>query len=218
MPPKLEEIMEVFLLSLRNKLEVFQNPTTKAPLKGAFFIGGAFFSILSIISFSLLKPNTTSIEYISAGDTLGSSNNKSITVEIAGAVVTPGVYRFDSLSRVGDLINSAGGFLTSADSEFINKQVNLARLLKDGEKIFVPFKGESNMSNSVKESLLILKININTASQAELETLPGIGGVYAKKIIDYRMQNGSFEKIEDIKKISGIGDTLFNKIEELIEI
>jgi len=136
---------------------------------------------------------------------------KEIKVEVSGAVKNPGVYTFEVGTRVEEALKAAGGVLETAD--LTKMEVSLASQLIDGQKIFVPlrmtvFEKEANSS----------KINLNQASLEELEKLPGIGEVLAQRIIDYRNQNGPFENIEDIKKVSGIGEKKFEAIKDLIRV
>jgi competence protein ComEA len=132
-----------------------------------------------------------------------------ITVHVTGAVATPGLYLLPQDSRVNDAIKSAGGFLANADKSF----VNLAAPVKDGDKINVP---------ELMPGLAIggtgLQVNINSATEPELENLPGIGPTLAQKIIDYRTQYGFFATIDDIKKVPGIGDSIFKEIQSLITV
>lgn len=154
-----------------------------------------------------------------------------IIVHITGEVKSWGVIDLEAGSRVIDAVNKAGGFTDDADTE----RVNLAYVLTDGIKIYIPSKNEtqddgsnfipyitSESGNNViaeenavnkKASLLV---NINRATQTELETLPGIGPSIALKIILYREKNGDFSTIEDVKNVSGIGDNKFENIKGLI--
>lgn len=131
-----------------------------------------------------------------------------IFVDIDGAVNKPGVYELMQGDRVIDAIEAAGGLAEDAYTKNLNK----ARVLVDGEKIYILTLGE--LKNDSEDSSLI---NINTASINELTSLPGIGEVYAKRIIDYRNVK-PFGSIEEIKNIEGIGDKTFEKIKELITI
>ena len=138
-----------------------------------------------------------------------------ICVQVAGAVLKPGVYELPSNSRVYAAIEAAGGLLDSADDSDINQ----ASYLEDGQKIYV-------YSTEEKETMLLSEetseddglINLNTATEAELMTLPGIGQSKASQIISYRDANGDFTSIEDIKNVSGIGDGIFKQINSLIKI
>lgn len=154
-------------------------------------------------------------------------NNK-IVIYITGAVKNEGIYEIKENSRIADGIEIAGGLTEDANIE----NINLAYILEDGMKIHIPSKKENfneiqdntneyitkensnteNLKNSNK------KININTATQTELETLPGIGPSIALKILSYRRENGKFNTIEDIKKVNGIGDNKYSKIKDLIKV
>ncbi len=145
---------------------------------------------------------------------------KPIVVYITGAVPRPGVYALAQGSRVQDAISAAGGFLADADKTGLN----LARALEDGEQLDIAYTSGSSPvigtpipapTEAPSNSELI---NINTASQTELESLPGIGPTTAQKIIAYREANGPFAKIEDIVNVSGIGPGTFEKIKDLITV
>ena len=146
-----------------------------------------------------------------------------IIVYVCGAVKENKVVKLKENSRICDAIEAVGGFTKEAD--LIN--INLAYILEDGEKIYVPKKGEeisaknnyySNFQNYSSSYEKSNKININTATQTELETVPGIGPSSALKIINYREEHGKFNTIEDIKNVSGIGDAKFKKIKDYISI
>lgn len=153
-----------------------------------------------------------------------------IVVYITGAIKNEGVYEIKENSRIADIIEVAGGLTDEADI----KNINLASVLDDGVKIYIPkindseneiidninshIYKEDNSYKSTNYNKIKSKININSASQTELECLPGIGTSTAKKIIDYRKENGKFNRIEDIKKVSGIGESKFEKIKELIKV
>ncbi|MFL0267807.1 helix-hairpin-helix domain-containing protein [Candidatus Clostridium radicumherbarum] len=153
-------------------------------------------------------------------ETMQKTENKMVTVYIQGEVKKPGVYSLSSGSILNDLVKAAGGFTEKAAPD---TKLNLAKKLKDEDYVFVPEKSEeiSNNSNSAavssnnKESK---KININTASAAELDTLPGIGPTTAQKIIDYREKNGQYTSIDDLKKIGGVGDKTLDKFRDNIDI
>lgn len=130
-----------------------------------------------------------------------------IQVYVTGAVVSPGVYELPAGSRLQDAVNAAGGFMPDAAKE----QVNLAAPLWDGAQVHIPHTVESNRSQSGR-------ININTASAEELETLPGIGPTTAQKIVEYRLQYGPFRTIQDIQNVPGIGPTTFAKIQDYITV
>ena len=152
-----------------------------------------------------------------------------IVVHISGEVVNQGVISLNENSRIIDAINRAGGLTSKAD---ISK-VNLAYILEDAQKIYIPsvdekeeegyilersgnteiVKSSGNSENKKEKKIMI---NINTASVEELQQLVGIGNSTATKIVDYRKENGKFNSIEDIKNVSGIGEAKFNKIKDSI--
>ena len=139
----------------------------------------------------------------------GEQSNKDIYVDIDGAVINPGVYKLVDGSRVNDAIILAGGLRDNA----ITKNLNKARILVDGEKVYIYKEGEIEVITSGDNDL----IDINSASIDSLMSLPGIGEVYAKRIIDYR-KNKAFSSIDEIKNIEGIGDKTFEKIKDMITI
>ena len=143
-----------------------------------------------------------------------------IIVQIAGAVPRPGVYALAKGSRVQDAISAAGGFLAEADKTGIN----LARALDDGEQLEIPYAEGSSpvlgtpLPASTESTSSTELIDINTASLAELDSLPGIGPTTAQKIIDYREQNGPFLTKEDIINVSGIGPGTYERLKDLITV
>ena len=145
-------------------------------------------------------------------------NRNKIVVYICGAVKESKVITLEENSRICDAIDAVGGLTTDADIT----NINLAYILEDGEKIYIPKDGEEiqniSSSSSTNSSTINSKININKATQTELETIPGVGPSTALKIINYREENGKFSNIEDIKNISGIGDSKFNNIKEYISV
>ena len=158
-------------------------------------------------------------------------NTNKIIVYIAGEVKNQGIYEMEETSRIADIIDKAGGLTEKADIQ----NINLAFVIEDGMKIYIPSTEEIKVIEDNTESYITKensdteeviktekstksKININTATQTELETLPGIGPSIALKIIEYRKENGKYVNIEDIKNVSGIGENKFSKIKELIKV
>jgi len=139
-----------------------------------------------------------------------------LRVYVSGAVATPGVYTLPPRSLVNDALKAAGGAAADADLE----KINLAQELRDQQQIHVPRKGEAapQQPTTGPGSPAAKKININTATLAELDTLPKIGPATAQHIIDYRAKNGPFKKIEDLKNVSGIGDATFDGLRDLITV
>lgn len=142
-----------------------------------------------------------------------------VFVHICGAVNKPGVYELEEGSRVIDGINMAGG----VNEEACPDAVNLAKEVSDGEKVYIPTKKEasdgvfetSNVELSLKGAS---KININTANEAKLCEITGIGATRAKAIIQYREGHGGFKSVEELKNVTGIGEKTFEKIKEEITV
>jgi competence protein ComEA len=139
-------------------------------------------------------------------------------VHITGEVNEPGVYSLPEGATVLDAIQAASGETEKSAAEALN----LAAVLTDGQRIYIPsnedtaqtFETEQRSSEIISTSL----VNINTATKSELEALPGIGPVLAQAIIDYRTNNGFFLAEEDLIKVSGIGNVLFQSLQELITV
>ena len=153
-----------------------------------------------------------------------------VVVHVIGEVNNPGVVTLKEGSRIIDAINKAGGKTEEADLS----KINLAYIVEDGTQIYIPRINENlnqvnlisdgagigviiNDSN-MEENKVEVKVNINTANKEKLETLPGIGETTAQKIIDYREANGKFKTIEDIKNVSGIGDTKYDSLKDKITV
>jgi len=162
-------------------------------------------------------PRPTPIEIIEPTP-VPASTPAEIGVYVVGAVLNPGVYFLPQGSRVDDALEAAGGPTDEADLV----RVNLVKRVCDEEQIYVPRLGEENPPlpppSGSSGGQAGGKIDINTATAAELETLPGIGPVRAQRIVDYRKANGPFTAIEDIKNVRGIGDAIFADIEDLITV
>ena len=135
-----------------------------------------------------------------------------IMIHIVGAVYTPDVYSLPAGSRVIDAVRLAGGYTAYADLE----RVNLVAPLHDGQQVFIPRVGEEFTPawNAAASGL----ININTATNAQLQTLPQIGDARANSVIAFRETNGPFARIEDLMLVTGIGDAIFNGLRELITV
>ena len=140
-----------------------------------------------------------------------------IVVDISGAVKKPGVYTFERGSRVNEAIESAGGYTKLADRDWISKNINLATKLVDAQKIYIAKIGESGIVSGVSQSTtanLSAKININSATEAELDSLPGIGEVRTGKIIAGR----PYSSIEELLSKKILGEGTFAKIKNLISV
>ena len=139
-----------------------------------------------------------------------------LIIDVTGEVVSPGVYELPAGSRVIDAIKAAGGVRPKAALS----DLNLARVIKDGEQIYVDpiYKAGTSVRYGSKAATPRGPININRASASELDSLDGIGPVIAKRIIAYRTANGPFIALEDLLKVSGIGDAKFAQFKEKIRV
>ena len=137
-----------------------------------------------------------------------------IFVDVTGAVNNPGVYSLKGSSRVIDAIKAAGDSAPGADLSTIN----LARVLNDGEQIYVDSTVVNTSGKRVSKKLPTGPININRATASQLDRLDGIGPVIAGRIVEYRKVNGSFLTVEDLQKVSGIGAAKFAQIKSKVRI
>ena len=139
-----------------------------------------------------------------------------LIIDVTGEVVSPGVYELPAGSRVIDAIKAAGG----ARPKAALSDLNLARIIKDGEQIYVDpiYKAGASIRTGSKAAVPRGPININRASASELDSLDGIGPVIAKRIIAYRTTNGAFLAVEDLLKVSGIGDAKLAQFKEKIRV
>jgi competence protein ComEA len=150
------------------------------------------------------------------------TGSDTIFVHILGAVRSPGLYELKRGSRAVDVVAAAGGFTKSADQA----SVNLARFLTDGEQIVVPVIGEApttaatpgGASGPVLGSVGAAKVNLNTADETTLETLPRVGPAMAARILAWRTHNGRFTSIDDLKSVTGIGDKTFADLKDLVTV
>ena len=140
-----------------------------------------------------------------------------ITVDVKGAVKTPGIYDLPVGSRINDAVQKAGGLTDNADS----KSINLAQKISDEALVYVPTKGEdisqatqSNASHSKENK----KVNLNKASLEELKQVKGLGAKRAQDIIDHRDSNGKFKSVDELKKVSGIGEKTIEKLKEYVTV
>ncbi|OGK26488.1 hypothetical protein A3D76_02120 [Candidatus Roizmanbacteria bacterium RIFCSPHIGHO2_02_FULL_37_9b] len=152
-------------------------------------------------------------------------NNNKISVDLSGAVEKSDVYEVSSGARLKDILILAGGLSQDADRQFFSKNFNLARLLKDQEKIYIPTEEEiqggeiQNTQNSFSDPAVDVlgasnKVNINSGSMDQLDTLPGVGKVTAGKII----QNRPYASIDDLLNKKIVGKSVFEKIKDLVKL
>ena len=194
---------------------------------------------LALGAFFLLKPSTpepakeTNLQTEVAAVSKDSSSEKEvrkeekedpleqdqITVDVKGAVKSPGIYDLPVGSRVHDVVQKAGGLTEEADS----KSLNLAQKVSDEALVYVPTKGEEGVSQQTgsgtspstsKEK----KVNLNKASLEELKQVKGLGGKRAQDIIDHREANGKFKSVDELKKVSGIGAKTIEKLKDYVTV
>lgn len=189
---------------INSLLDQYKIPIALSIIGVILIIGGIFSSGLN-----KSKPKSYPKESIVT------SEQAQISIDVSGAVLNPGVYKLSSDSRIEDAVRSAGGFSDNADKEYISKSINLAQKISDGSKIYIPKVGDTQtgISFSVGSSNT-QKVNINTASQQELENLPGIGAVTADKIIAGR----PYQDIKDLVSKKVIGNSLFEKINDQLVV
>ena len=177
--------------------------------------GGIFLSI---------RPQASNFELVdgSRGDsTIALSSN--LIVEVSGAVNSPGVFELASDARVEDALNSAGGINEEAESIWVEKYLNRAAFVTDGQKIYIPWQGEAvsdsnqegyQTGSEVLSSVNQAVVNINTASQSELESLPGIGPVYAQKVID----NRPYSDVSELLVKKAVTQKIYNENYERLSV
>lgn len=195
-------ILLVILLAISLMFKVFYTPTNKE------------IALADEVFDTSLEVQESSAEVESTGK---------LYVDIKGAVKVPGMYEVTSDMRVLNVIDLAGGLTSEAD----DKQINFAQKVEDQMIVYIPKEGEElseslatlpsqgNQSNQGQEED---KVNLNQATKEELMTLNGVGEKKAEKIIDYREENGSFQKIEDLKNVNGFGEKSFESLKTSITI
>ena len=149
------------------------------------------------------------------------SDVRQVGVDVEGAVASPGLYLVSADARVNDAVAAAGGMTSDADRQ----RVNLAQKVEDGMQVYVPSREEAPAATGTtttgagqasSSGVSKGKVNLNTASAEELQTLSGIGPSLSQRIIDYRQANGPFKSVDDLRKVSGIGDTRFKSLKDLV--
>lgn len=192
-------------LDWKEKIEKFKLPIGLSLVGIVLIVGGIFASGLN-----RSKPKEFPKE------SLVQQTSKLISVDVSGAVMKPGVYRLSEDSRIENAVATAGGFSQDANKEYISKSLNMAQKLSDGSKVYVPFEGEQ--AGGVQGGGVVAgtntsanaKVNINTATQAELEALPGVAATRASSIISGR----PYQTIEDLLSKKILPKSVFDKIKD----
>jgi len=173
--------------------------------------------VVATSAFFVVRGTSQEIEVVAPELTVTESVAE-VTVDVAGAVNKPGVYSLPINSRVIDALKAAGDTLKGADLS----DINLARVIKDGEQVYIypPQKGGSSVRVSPQRAKAkeTGPIALNRASARELESLDGIGPVLAARIVAYRKVNGPFLNVEDLLKVSGIGTAKFGQFKEKLRV
>lgn len=227
----LEEELRVIILQRKDLLKKAVLPLLLAAALLLFFLGGGDDSVtISDESDDITVSEdgiSSDIDVTDEGTLETATGSMTIYVDIGGEVNSPGVYEVSEGTRLFQVIEKAGGLTEEADIDVINR----AEAVYDGQKILIASyeetegrakatntDGSANNSASQTYSADDEKVNINTADSVTLQTIPGIGPSKADRIIEYRNSEGRFNKIEDIKNISGIGDKTFDSIKKYITV
>lgn len=188
-------------------------------LVGLILLGSGLFFIKSGLNFG-----GTKVEVLS--ESIDSDNSNNVTAEISGEVITPGVYKVPSGGRIDDLLILAGGLTAKADREWTDKYLNRAAKVSDGQKVYIPSVGQQSKVLSAKNGVgdqtisstfspdSNAKININSASLDQLDSLPGIGQVYGQNIIEHR----PYSNVSELSSKGVLKTSVYDKIKDLITI
>lgn len=183
--------------------------------------------VLFTVGYQFANHQQSDVELVDKSDDESTFKEAGPVVHVDGAVEKPGLYKLPPGSRVDDAIKQAVP-LPDADIS----SLNLAALLKDGQKLIVARKAavvpeqgsvaQSGQTQTTTKTVTAAKagglVNINTAGVAELDTLPGIGPALAERIVQYRQANGTFQSVDDLKNVSGIGDKKFSELQDKVTV
>ncbi len=199
-----EELPSLLLATLKKNLLV----------SGLILLGVTF---LVIGLFQIFSSPKNDIEFQQASNKpdTSTSTGSEIVADVSGAVMSPGVYKFKSGARIQDALVSAGGLSSSADRDYVSKSINLASPLKDGVKIYIPKVGDAVKAVPQSSSVLSAStqgISINNSTSEELDSLPGVGPVTAKKIIEAR----PYSSIEELQERKIVSAKVYNEIKDKI--
>lgn len=197
---------------------------TSSQKRALFIVAGLAIALAVALLFGAqAKPIVSSIKAAPDGaqgssqtNSESRSSNYSLVVDVQGQVQNPGVYQLPDGSRVGDAIKAAGGVREGSDTT----SVNLARFLEDGEQIYLSGLGPDgeSLQSAGGASFARGRLNLNRATENELDGLPGVGPVLAKRIVAYRAEHGNFGSVSELQKVSGIGPSKFNELRNFVTV
>lgn len=184
-----------------------------------FLAGGGLAGLaLVVLGVWLLVPHGQKTEISIDRGRATAEAQAQLTVDVAGAVLHPGVYKLDGGARVGDALAVAGGLTGEADASWFEKNINRAAKLKDGDKVRIPFIGDSDLKSAgsagVVAGVSSKLVSVNSASQPELEALPGIGPATAGKIIAGR----PYQKLDELVSKKVLSQSLFDKLKDSLAL
>ena len=173
------------------------------------------------VAVGIVRSGSSAPEIVPLDDPTGGIAAGALYVHVSGAVVRPGLYRLEGAARLVDAVAAAGGFTDEAD----DAGVNLARPVSDGEQIVVPVRGvvppgsvggagETGASSPGTGG----RVNLNTATAADLDTLPRVGPAIAQRIIEWRTANGRFTAVDDLLSVPGIGEKMLEALRPLVGV
>lgn len=171
------------------------------------------FVISAVLTFTslfrgILRGSQVQIEYLNSNENENSDQQKVMAVDVEGAVIRPGVYELPEGSRIKDVLIMAGGFSVAADRGYCEKNINLAQVIKDGQKIYVPFIQDTSTIGGYSElNSDVVFVNLNTATMAELDTLWGVGEARASTIV----KNRPYNSVEEVVSKGGMTKQIFEK-------
>lgn len=169
-------------------------------------------AVASLVLVALNRPEPPTGEFsVSADETVNEVSQQFLYVHVVGEVKSPGMYQLPIGARLVDAVFAAGGLTEEAD----NASVNLARELTDGEQIIVFSTSQEGEAAGTTASGLV---SLNRAGDKELEELPGIGPALAGRIVAWREANGGFKSVQDLLKVSGIGESLLSGVIDLVTL
>lgn len=214
--PQILERINARAHSRANPLRQLTLTLSSAQKRALLFVGTSFVLVTGLILLSGQARPTTEHIAVEEQPALSQPSISHVVVDVQGAVVKPGIYELPLGSRVGDAIKAAGGVRKGS----VTSSVNLARFLEDGEQVYV--SGAEDLGGGSSDfpggGGAIGKLNLNRATESELDGLPGVGPVLAKRIITHRSTSGNFSSIEDLQKVNGIGPAKFRELRDFVTV